>query len=142
MSDNKRQAFSKNTGASSFYQRNTNEDVVNKLFNEIGRQIEHEVDVCEYMIRGKDHLGQKTINQYSIVKELGAGAFGTVYLVHTNETHEDFAMKVYSKQVMGSKKETIRDETTGKLKVKDYLEDTRKEIEIMKRLNSMNVVRL
>lgn len=36
----------------------------------------------------------------------------------------------------------IKDEETGKLKPKNYLEEIKKEIEIMKRLNATNVVRL
>ena len=99
--------------------------------------------MCDYFIRGKDHLNQKTINQYSIVRELGQGSFGTVYLVHVNETHEDFAMKVFSKQILLSKKDAmVKDAATGRLKHKNYLEEIKKEIEIMKQLNATNVVRL
>lgn len=99
--------------------------------------------MADYLIRGKDHLDQKTINQYSIVRELGEGAFGKVYLVHVNETHEDFAMKVYSKMILSSKKDTmVKDAKTGKMVYKNYLKETRKEIEIMQRLNSSSVVRL
>lgn len=36
----------------------------------------------------------------------------------------------------------VKDLTTGKMKVKNYLDDIKREIEIMKRLNSVNVVRL
>ena len=36
----------------------------------------------------------------------------------------------------------VKDEATGKLKPKNYLEEIKKEIEIMKRLNATNVVRL
>ena len=128
---------------SSFYSRGQEKQLVENLQAEIGEQYTHEVTMCDYFVRGKDHLGQRTINQYSIVKELGAGAFGVVYLVHVNETHEDLAMKVYSKQVLASKRDTmVKDETTGKLKPKNYLEEIQKEIEIMKRLNATNVVRL
>jgi len=64
-------------------------------------------------------------------------------MVHVNETHEDFAMKVYSKQIMASKHDTlVKDPATGKLKPKNYLEDIKREIEIMKKLNSTSVVRL
>ena len=60
-----------------------------------------------------------------------------------NETHEDLAMKVYSKQILTSKRDTmVKDETTGRLKPKNYLEEIKKEIEIMKHLNATNLVRL
>ena len=63
--------------------------------------------------------------------------------MHVNETHEDFAMKVFSKQILLSKKDAmVKDPTTGKLKHKNYLEEIQKEIEIMKQLNATNVVRL
>ena len=66
-----------------------------------------------------------------------------VYKVHVNETHEDFAMKVYSKQAISSMRDTlVKDLTTGKMKVKNYLDDIKREIQIMKRLSSLNVVRL
>lgn len=45
-------------------------------------------------------------------------------MVHVNETHEDFAMKVFSKQILLSKKDAmVKDPTTGKLKHKNYLEE-------------------
>ena len=60
-----------------------------------------------------------------------------------NETHEDFAMKVFSKQILLSKKDAmVKDAETGRLKHKNYLEEIKKEIEIMKQLNATNVVRL
>lgn len=120
-----------------------NELIVMHLQEEIGEALEHEVTVSEYLIRGKDHLGKSTINQYSIERELGEGSFGKVYHVHENETHEDFAMKVYSKQTLLSKKDTmVIDKNTGRLVAKNYLDEIYKEIEIMKHLNHTNVVRL
>ena len=56
------------------------------------------------------------------MRELGSGAFGTVFHVHVNETHEDFAMKVYSKQMLESKKDTmVLDPATGKMAPKNFL---------------------
>ena len=126
---------------SSFYQRE--ELIVENLQAVIGQQYEHEVAECDYLIRGIDHTQKKTINQYSIISDLGEGSFGKVQKVHVNETHEDFAMKVYSKQVLQSKKDTmVKDETTGRMVYKNYLEEIKKEIAVMKRLNSTNLVKL
>ena len=53
------------------------------------------------------------------------------------------AMKIYSKSILSSKKDTmVKDETSGRMVYKNYLNEIRKEIDIMKRLNSTNVVRL
>ena len=61
---------------------------------------------------------------YTANQIIGSGSFGVVYMVHINETHEDLAMKVYSKQVLTSKRDTmVMDATTGKLKPKNYLEE-------------------
>ena len=136
-----RQRLARNEDSSSFYDRPN--AMVENLQAEIGQQYVHEVVECDYYVRGKDHLGCKTINQYSVIKELGAGAFGTVYKVKINETHEDMAMKIYSKSILSSKKDTmVKDETSGRMVYKNYLNEIRKEIDIMKRLNSTNVVRL
>ncbi len=46
---------------------------------------------CNVSQNNHDWLkGYHTINQYSIIKDLGAGAFGEVKLVHKNETLEKF----------------------------------------------------
>lgn len=59
-----------------------------------------------------------------------------MYLVHVNETHEDLAMKVYSKAILASKKDQmVKDPETGKLKHKNYLLEIKKEIEIMQKLS-------
>ena len=49
------------------------------------------------IIKGKDNLGHKTINQYSIIQKLGEGAFGTVKLAQENEIQQKFALKIYGK---------------------------------------------
>ncbi len=133
----KRQHFKKSrTAESSYYQRDNTAALVQNLHDEIAKNLSHTVTLCDYYMRGVDHNGLKTINQYSIIRELGEGAFGKVYLVHVNETHEDLAMKVYSKTILASKKDQmVKDPETGKLKHKNYLMEIKKEIEIMQRLS-------
>ena len=59
-----------------------------------------------------------------------------------NETHYDYAMKIFNKNVLRGIKDFVKDEVTGKMKRKDALEDVNNEIEIMKQLDSDCVVRL
>ena len=48
--------------SSSFYERNEKDIVVENLQELIHAEYHHEVDMCDYLIRGRDHLGQRTIN--------------------------------------------------------------------------------
>ena len=60
-----------------------------------------------------------------------------------NETHYDYAMKVFSKHILSSNKAIlVKDETTGRMRAKDLLAEVHKEIDIMKRLDSDSIVRL
>jgi len=94
------------------------------------------------LLRGTDYKDRSTINQFSLIKNLGEGAFGTVKLIHKIETGEDFAMKQYSKNILKGQKEMVKDEKTGHLKAKDALQDVMREIEIMKLLDHPCIVRL
>jgi len=38
-----------------------------KIFDAIEDDHQHQVFICDYVLTGKDHLGNKTINQYSIM---------------------------------------------------------------------------
>ena len=110
--------------SSSFYERD-NAPLENIIRAELehGLAHAHTVSFTEYYISGKDHLNQKTINQYSMVKKLGQGEFGTVFLAHVNETHEDFAMKVFSKGKLAGRKDMVKDEATGRMVRKNWLEE-------------------
>jgi hypothetical protein len=44
------------------------------------------VTYTDRIIRGEDNLGNKTVNQYSILNDLGEGSFGLVQLALQNET--------------------------------------------------------
>jgi serine/threonine protein kinase len=49
------------------------------------------------IIKGEDSIGRSTLNQYSIIVDLGEGSFGQVKLAIENETMQKYAMKVFSK---------------------------------------------
>lgn len=59
----------------------------------LGNRIEH----TKRIIKGYDSNGKSTINQYSILSDLGEGSFGVVKLIMENETSRKFAMKMFSK---------------------------------------------
>ncbi|KAJ1931138.1 hypothetical protein FBU59_006818, partial [Linderina macrospora] len=49
---------------------------------------------------GEDAEGYMIIGDYSIVKELGKGSYGTVYLVKHRTTGKEYAMKEYLKAAL------------------------------------------
>lgn len=69
--------------------------------------------------------GEKMINQYKFLRELGKGAFGKVELAVDQETEEHFAIKVQSKKLMKKKALTVSKESFNMLQ---------KEIAIMKKI--------
>mmetsp|Transcript_33013 Transcript_33013/g.32719 ORF Transcript_33013/g.32719 Transcript_33013/m.32719 type:complete len:366 (+) Transcript_33013:60-1157(+) len=80
-----------------------------------------------------NHLSKKGImtdfeNDFAVVKEIGNGSFGTVYLVVSNETSELFAMKSINKHNIG-----------GSV---SYLNNLVNEIKFMRSLNHPNIVKL
>lgn len=80
------------------------------------------------------------INDYIIVDHLGQGGFGTVKLAIKNENK--YALKIFKKSHLKRKREYIKDKETGKTKVKDALEDVRREIAIMKKISHPNLIQL
>ena len=65
------------------------------------------------IIKGEDNFKNSTINQFSVLDELGEGAFGLVKLCKENETQQKFALKMYSKSVMKKQKDMKKDAVTG-----------------------------
>lgn len=107
----------------------------------------------------EDETG-KTLNNYLIQEEIGAGAFGTVYRVVDTTTQEKFAMKSYSKARLRKMNQTEWMQLRRKLmrtkdpveqnKIKEALESftsnplnlIRREIAILKKLDHPNIVNL
>jgi len=67
---------------------------------------------------------------------LGRGSFGTVFLAHNYETHNDYALKVFNKNLLKKDRILIKDESTGKMTEKSAYDDALKEIKIMKTLDN------
>lgn len=61
------------------------------------------------MVPGEEELYSKTINlnHFEIVKVIGRGSFGKVYLVQKKDTEEFFAMKVLKKESISSPSQRI-----------------------------------
>eukprot|EP01062_Namystynia_karyoxenos_P007987 TRINITY_DN12817_c0_g1_i1.p1 TRINITY_DN12817_c0_g1~~TRINITY_DN12817_c0_g1_i1.p1 ORF type:complete len:547 (+),score=181.69 TRINITY_DN12817_c0_g1_i1:132-1643(+) len=86
------------------------------------------------MRKGEDDDGNKTINEYAVISELGRGAYGKVKLVTHIPTDSFYAIKIMNKHVL----QKVRKGTSGKTAMDDVL----REIAIMKALNHPNVVQL
>ena len=77
--------------------------------------------------KGEDSGGLKTVNQYSVVRPLGTGAYSKVNLVMDNKTKEVRAMKVMKK---------------GLLRKRGALDNVRREMALLKKMDHPNVVNL
>lgn len=107
----------------------------------------------------EDETG-KTLNNYVIQEEIGAGAFGTVYRVVDTSTQEKYAMKSYSKARLRKMNQAEWMQLRRKLmrtkdpveqnKIREALESftsnplnlIRREIAILKKLDHPNIVNL
>ena len=76
-------------------------------------------------VEGLEH--EPTIDDFTVIRELGIGSFGTVYLVTHNKTKAQYALKVIDKNLPDN------------LEEKDSF---CREVEIMYKLNHPNIVKL
>lgn len=83
--------------------------------------------------------GFKTLNDYMLLETLGEGSYGKVRLADKNG--QKYAVKILNKSKLKKKREFYVDEN-GANRVKDALENVRKEIAIMKKMRHNNIIRL
>eukprot|EP00659_Diplonema_papillatum_P002800 gene2800-4378_t len=102
-----------------------------KTAREDGRVVRETTTVC----KGEDAAGNKMINEYTCIAELGKGSYGKVKLVMHVPTGQYFAIKIMNKSVLKSVKK-------GPLGGQTALDDVKREIAIMKRCNHPNVCSL
>jgi CRP-like cAMP-binding protein len=93
-----------------------------------GSDNERNVTTTNKLVKRKLATGQKFINKYIILREIGRGAFGFVYLCKSEEDGQLYAMKSISK-------------STRKWNMK-LTDDIKTEIAVMKSLRHQNVVSL
>mmetsp|Transcript_20171 Transcript_20171/g.19484 ORF Transcript_20171/g.19484 Transcript_20171/m.19484 type:complete len:2393 (+) Transcript_20171:111-7289(+) len=74
--------------------------------------------------------GDKLVNKYLVVRELGRGATGEVYMVRDEETGQSYAMKVTNRYAAGWSEDSQRDRSIAL------------EIAVMKKLQHENIVNL
>jgi len=82
---------------------------------------------------------ESRLNEYLVLKNIGAGANGQVKLVSLE--NELFACKVYNKALLGKQSMKARRSSRG-VKPMDPLENVRKEIAVMKKMDHPNIVKL
>eukprot|EP01062_Namystynia_karyoxenos_P060436 TRINITY_DN5201_c0_g1_i3.p1 TRINITY_DN5201_c0_g1~~TRINITY_DN5201_c0_g1_i3.p1 ORF type:complete len:1118 (+),score=372.55 TRINITY_DN5201_c0_g1_i3:147-3500(+) len=102
-----------------------------------GSDASHGVLETTKVTKGEDEAGNKTINEYTVLTELGRGAYGKVKLVVHVKTEKHYAIKIMNKSVLSKikKNSACTGSATG-------LDDALREIAIMKRLEHPNVVTL
>ncbi|CAG9320758.1 unnamed protein product [Blepharisma stoltei] len=87
----------------------------------------------------KDRKGHKIINQYTIIKKIGEGAYATVKLCKARD--DFYAMKVFKKDMLMRRRD-FSNSADGRMVVTNALTDVYKEIDLMKELNHPNVIRM
>ena len=92
-------------------------------------------------IKGTMMNGNKTINQYEIIKVLGKGAFSVVKLGIRGHNRDKYALKIFDKEKL--KKENILQKDGGEGVVyKDNFELVLNEILILGNLEQKNIIKL
>eukprot|EP01062_Namystynia_karyoxenos_P062908 TRINITY_DN55762_c0_g1_i1.p1 TRINITY_DN55762_c0_g1~~TRINITY_DN55762_c0_g1_i1.p1 ORF type:complete len:1039 (+),score=290.03 TRINITY_DN55762_c0_g1_i1:109-3225(+) len=87
--------------------------------------------------KGEDARGNKTINEYAVLRDLGRGSYGKVKLVVHLPTGEQRAIKIMRKSML-SRVHKGQDMASGA----SALDDALREVAIMKRLKHPNVIGL
>ncbi len=87
----------------------------------------------------EDDEGRTVVNDYTFIKELGSGAFATVYLCEKPDGSK-FAIKQFSKKGLSKKKKWNK--VDGKTVMSSALQTVKLEIALMKKLNHANLCSL
>lgn len=82
----------------------------------------------------RDSEGNKRVNQYLVLKNIGQGAYGKVKLVMNSDDKSLFAMKIMRKSTLMRKRVGLKKGTAW--------EDVQREISIMKTLDNFFIIKL
>jgi len=91
--------------------------------------------VTPKLSKSVDEDGVVWINDYVLVKTIGRGTYGKVKLGIHAETGEQVAIKICNKTLLAKKRK-------GGFLAGNFLQDVRREIVLLKRVNHPNIVRL
>lgn len=97
------------------------------------------VKITNRVVRGRNKEGLVTINDYIMHQLLGKGSYGKVKLCSSSGMQ--YAIKIYSKSLLKRKKDYVKN-AFGRLEASTALQAVVKELEIMKRLDHPNVIRV
>jgi len=103
-----------------------------------GMQNSHVRDTST-VTKSTDAKGNKTINEYAVLRDLGRGAYGKVKLVVHVETGTHAAIKILNKSMLAKVKKGGTGDISSSVSA---LDDVIREVAIMKRLNHPNIIRL
>ncbi|KAJ9466603.1 Serine/threonine-protein kinase GRIK1 [Diplonema papillatum] len=87
------------------------------------------------MVIGEDDEGNKTINKYAVIQEVGRGAYGKVKLVVDTVTEAFYAIKIMNKKLLAKTRKGFDSDKTR-------LDDLYYEIAVMKQFRHPNIVTL
>eukprot|EP00742_Colponemidia_sp_Colp-10_P002254 GILJ01002408.1.p1 GENE.GILJ01002408.1~~GILJ01002408.1.p1 ORF type:complete len:443 (-),score=66.46 GILJ01002408.1:154-1440(-) len=106
----------------------------------VGSDKSREVKETKTLVKKKNEEGHAQINEYTLVKDLGEGAFGKVKLCVHKDTQVQYAVKIFKKSVLRRKREFKQ--TEHGMRIVDAMQDVMREIAIMKKLSHANIVGL
>lgn len=109
----------------------------------LGKNRNHIMKTTKRSIQGRDIQKRKTINQYSFVKNLGAGSYAKVKLAVCGEKKEEYAIKIFNKEQLKKNKVLVYEKGDQDQPVYHSLFDNvMQEIDIMQKLDHPNVIRM
>eukprot|EP00659_Diplonema_papillatum_P022706 gene22706-34773_t len=82
---------------------------------------------------GSDDDGNKTVNQYSVIGDLGKGAYSKVKLVIDNDNDEVRAMKIMKKSILKKKRSSAGSSA---------MDNVLRELALLKKIQHRNIVQL
>ena len=88
---------------------------------------------------GKNMQGNKIINQYQMIKNIGEGGYGKVKLAFSN--NKKFAIKIMNKHKLKQNQYFVQGKN-GLMKIRNSLMEVQSEIAVMKKVRHPNLVRL
>ena len=82
------------------------------------------------------------MNGYKKIETLGYGSFSKVKLIKNIHTNQIYAAKIINKRALEKKKKGFFKDENGNLIVNNLLQDSLREIAILKKLNHSNIIKL